>query len=160
MKRILFLLTFLMLLFIITRPALIIENREGEVLLILPLFREDGFSTYYIHSVEKTPVIEFFQVEGRSLLLTKTIFSSYGAGLPLDHNGFSQGNDFFLIQDIHKTFSIIYFRVSTTADQYLLIGDKKIYFQEIISPRDRFSIRGAPLYSFFWDYLQWLFSIR
>lgn len=152
-RLVLLILSLLILVFFFTRPALILEDREGDVLSILPLFWEGRFTTVYVHSVEKTPVLEFFQVKGYSILLEKTFFSSYGAGLPLEEKGFNHVDDLFVVQDIEKTFSQIYFRVSMTPDQYLLVRERKILFHQILSPGQRLTIRGGPLYYATWHYL-------
>lgn len=153
------LLLFLLLLFFFTRPTLVFEDREGEILLLLPFLWDKEFYTIYVHSVEKTPVREYFQIQGRTILLKKTAFSSYGAGLPLDWNGFQREKDFFVIQDIDTSFSSIYYRVSGTPDQYLLGEGREILFQDLVSQGQRLSIRAAPLYSSLWDYLMgWAFK--
>lgn len=144
--------------FILTRPALIFEDRKGEILYLLPLFQGGAFHTVYIHSVEKTPVLEYFQVEGRVILLKKTAFSSYGAGLPLHWNGFQQEGGSFVVQDINTQFSTIHFRVSGTPDQYLVGDGREILFQDLALQGERLSIRGGPLYSFVWDYLTSFFK--
>lgn len=159
MRRVIVILLLLLLIFSLTRPILIVENREEEVLLLLPLLWNRTFTTVYTHSVEKTPVYEFFRIKGQKIILEKTLFSSYGAGLPLDEDGFTREGGSFAVQR-KETFSTIYFRVSTTPDQFLLIGEgeREIYFQDLLPPGGRLSIRGAPLYVLSLEYLQRIFT--
>ena len=43
----------------------------------------DQFSVYYIHSVNKSPVEDFYAVgRGNEVILEKTVFKSFGAGVP------------------------------------------------------------------------------
>ena len=44
---------------------------------------DDRFSLGYIHSVMKTPAEEFFYINNKNeIVLEKTIYESYGVGLP------------------------------------------------------------------------------
>lgn len=141
----------ILLVFFLTRPTLLLENREGEILLLMPILWNGNFSTFYIHSVEKTPVLEYFQVKGRTIHLWKTVFSSYGAGLPLDWNGFQQQGNTFVIQELNRSFSHIYYRVSGTKDQYLKVNNRMIFFHSLFLEGERVTLRALPLYSFIYD---------
>ncbi|QLG60491.1 DUF1850 domain-containing protein [Halorarum salinum] len=65
----------------VTAPAdpLLVVEQDGEELLTV---RTDGFVLEYTHSVEKTPVVETYELRNGSLVMTRMEFSSYGAGLP------------------------------------------------------------------------------
>ncbi|SES06213.1 DUF1850 domain-containing protein [Salipaludibacillus aurantiacus] len=59
------------------------EARTGEVLLEAEANKGDRLTFSWIHSVEKTPWNETYEIqEDNSLLLKSTSFASYGAGVP------------------------------------------------------------------------------
>ena len=61
------------------------EGRDDEKSSIILLSREaarTGFIISYTHSVNKGRVRDFYACEGTSLVLEKTLFTSYGAGMP------------------------------------------------------------------------------
>jgi len=57
--------------------------REGKTVFIRTVHPGEKLSTMYIHSVEKSPVWEFFTIdENYQIVLNETIFSSCNTGLP------------------------------------------------------------------------------
>jgi hypothetical protein len=64
-------------------PFLIVADTSGQPYLSFPLYRERTFYTEFTHSVEKTPVREYYALAPEdTLLLTGTEYTSQGAGLP------------------------------------------------------------------------------
>lgn len=60
-------------------------ERNDEKSSIVLLSREaarEGFVISYTHSVNKGRVHDFYACEGNALVLEKTVFASYGAGMP------------------------------------------------------------------------------
>jgi hypothetical protein len=88
--------------------------------------RQTGtFSLSYTHSVEKTPVIEVFQVqENGTLLLTATKYKSYGVGLPsLPEEGrLTIADGWFVLDDLRREYREIRLRVGPEARLSLEIG--------------------------------------
>lgn len=62
--------------------AVVVTDGEGETLLAVPVEPGDSVVLAYTHSVEKTPVRDVYEVRESGLVLTRTEFQSYGAGLP------------------------------------------------------------------------------
>lgn len=92
--------------------------------------KDKNFSLGYVHSVMKTEAEEFFSVEEKSkdIVLTKTIYSSYGVGLPfLPEEGKLEIKDGKFILNINRKFKEINMVVSPLAKHYLKINKKKIY---------------------------------
>lgn len=82
----------------------------------------------YIHSVEKTPVIECFRVldDGR-LMLTATAYKSYGVGLPsLPEEGrLTVADGWMVLEDLQRVFPDIRIRVGPEAGASLEVENKK-----------------------------------
>lgn len=62
--------------------TLIIENDLGERVYSVRVNPESGFAIRYTHSVALTPVTDYFLVSAGNIMLDKTIYRDFGAGLP------------------------------------------------------------------------------
>ncbi|RCW60285.1 uncharacterized protein DUF1850 [Halanaerobium sp. ST460_2HS_T2] len=95
----------------------IIDYQEDK--LIWQKRAEEGaeFSIKYLHSVARTPVIEFFEIKDGKILLTGTEYESYGAGLPTEavRGEYLVKDDKFIIKDIDQYLPEILLRVSDYA---------------------------------------------
>lgn len=58
--------------------------KTGEYLKSWKVRNGEIFGIEYIHSVERSSVIENFLIDGGRIILQDTYFQSYGAGLPFD----------------------------------------------------------------------------
>ena len=100
--------------------------------------RQTGtFSLHYTHSVEKTPVIEVFQIqENGTFLLTSTKYKSYGVGLPsLPQEGRLTVADGWLTLDgLRREYREIRLRVGPEARLSLEVGSEKIPLYEWYPP--------------------------
>jgi len=86
------------------------------------------FSLHYTHSVEKTPVIEIFQIldDGRFMLVS-TKYKSYGVGLPsLPEEGkLTVADGWFVLENIQREYRDIRLRVGYEAAVELEVNNKK-----------------------------------
>ncbi|MEJ5230333.1 MAG: DUF1850 domain-containing protein [Pseudothermotoga sp.] len=92
-------------------PVLLIE-KNGKIVYSRKVL--DGkFTLTFVHSVEKTPVYELYEIqEDGSLHLYETRYSSLGAGLPSDgEGGFEMENGLFRVK-VSRVFKEISLRVS------------------------------------------------
>ena len=91
----------------------------------------DDFSIKYLHSVAKTPVIEFFEIKDGKILLTGTEYQSYGAGLPTsaEMGEYIVENDKFIIKNINQFLPEIMLRVSDYAQHEFIFKQEnyKLY---------------------------------
>jgi len=64
-------------------PVLSVSNRKNmsQRFYFMKGFK-DGFSISYTHSVNKGRVKDFYKAKGRNLVCGRTVFVSYGAGIP------------------------------------------------------------------------------
>ncbi|NLO58615.1 MAG: DUF1850 domain-containing protein, partial [Synergistaceae bacterium] len=62
---------------------LMIRSADGSVIDSYTLQGTEEFAVRYIHSVQKTPVLEVFRVDFREgIELRETVYTDFGAGLP------------------------------------------------------------------------------
>ncbi|ELY54051.1 DUF1850 domain-containing protein [Natronolimnohabitans innermongolicus] len=64
---------------------LVVADAEtGERLLEVPVEQGQEVTLAYTHSVERTPVEDVYVVDGDELRADRSVFRSFGAGLPVD----------------------------------------------------------------------------
>ena len=136
---------------------LMIRSADGSVRVSYSLQGTEEFAVRYIHSVQKTPVIEVFRVDFREgLELRETVYTDFGAGLPFLLEGsavFESGGGKFRIYGIKKYLSDVVFRVGRFADYNLLFRGREIPFTQFEKPGKplRFSGEKHPfLFAFFY----------
>ncbi len=136
---------------------LMIRSADGSVRASYPLQGTEEFAVRYIHSVQKTPVIEVFRVDFREgLELRETVYTDFGAGLPFLLEGsavFESGGGKFRIYGIKKHLPDVVFRVGRFADYKILFREREIPFTQFEKPGKplRFSGETHPvLFAFFY----------
>ena len=111
---------------------------------VLELRQDRVFSLKYTHSVEKTPVIETFQVqENGTLLLISTRYKSYGVGLPsLPQEGkLTVADGWLTLEGLQRQYRDIRVRVGPEAGLVLEIGRQTYPVHEWYPPGSLVIIR-------------------
>ncbi|MBR1886064.1 MAG: DUF1850 domain-containing protein [Schwartzia sp.] len=113
----------------LTRPRLAVIAESG-LLASCPAEAGTEFSTRFIHSVQKTPVEEFFTVnEARDgFLLLRTRYHSFGVGLPfLPTDGtFRREGDAFVMDGMNRPMPEIQFRPGLSTDLKITLPGEEI----------------------------------
>jgi len=99
---------------------------------------ERQFSLGYIHSVMKTPAEEFFRInENNEIVLEKTVYESFGVGLPFlaDGNDFEIEDSKFILKTNYalKEINMI---ISPIPEHWLRIGDMKYELMDILKVKN------------------------
>ena len=89
------------------------------------------FSVEFIHSVNKSPVIEFYQFNSKNeIFVTKCIYYNFGAGVETELENeevLTYGDDGSMIVDsINRKINNLIYTVGTIYDHILKINDKQI----------------------------------
>ncbi|GAA0303788.1 DUF1850 domain-containing protein [Halarchaeum salinum] len=58
------------------------DQETGDVVIQTPVHENSTVSLVYMHSVQKSPVVDQYTVRGHTLVYTRMEFESYGWGLP------------------------------------------------------------------------------
>ena len=122
-------LSFMFCIWYITRPVLLIESKEG---IIFSMRAEAGikFSTRFIHSVQKTPVEEYFTVNGNcnGFILESTRYRSFGVGLPfLESDGtFHREGDDFIMDDLNRQINTLDLRTGVGTELSITINGQTL----------------------------------
>lgn len=95
-----------------------------------------NFDVDFNHSVNKTPVKEFYKIVDGGFNLYKAEFSSYGAGMSdgmdIDRAKIYHGENNEIYLDLDYDFEIITYYVGTVADHRLNYKDKTIHFNQLL----------------------------
>ena len=112
----------------VEKTSLIIYNSESEIIASYPLNESDYFSIEFIHSVNRSPVIEYYKFDTNdNIYVYKTIYYNFGAGVPTELTGnetLSYGDDGSIIIDhINKKIDNLTYYLSSIYDHVLKIND-------------------------------------
>ena len=86
----------------------------------------------FVHSVQKTPVIEELVLKNGEFLLTRTKYQSQGVGLPFDisDGSFYRDNDWFIF-DMNRKFQLLELRTGKGTQLTLSIGNNSYELYKI-----------------------------
>ena len=121
---------------------LVLSDSAGKELFSQRLDEGQEFAVRYIHSVAKSPVEDWFSIEGDTIFLEKTVYQDFGAGLPHEV-GEGQvmdfGNGHISLSGFHRPLPSFDLRVGRIAKHTLLIeqdngGVREIPLDTLVRP--------------------------
>lgn len=125
--------------FPVVRQFVIIDFKTDKLLYSADVKQGDKFSITYIHSVNKSPIEDQFLIDtDYSILLQKSIFKSFGAGVPsnlTDGGKFEFYKDRIEVTDINRKIGNLLLFAGVTADHHFLMNGKDIRLNELSSPQ-------------------------
>ena len=115
---------------------------KNEILFQEKIFPGYIFATKIKHSVQLTPVLEFFEIdENYHMLLTKTIVKDLGWGMPSNPEGdFSYQNGEMVIENINKKVTSFIFRVSYISKPELILKGSTYDLRFLVDDSDALEI--------------------
>lgn len=124
--------------------------------------RVENYREFYIsftHSVNRTPVNEYYRIVGDKLVLEKAAFYSYGAGMP-EVGEYGSGVPFIKdgmvqIDGINKEFQKFTVFAGTYANHSLNTENTEIFFSQFVKPQTpvTFEVRKISIISILWSVL-------
>ncbi len=135
MKKIIVLLALIIILFIPIFPKLLINNKIFNI-------EKKEFIISYTHSVNRGRVRDYYIIKSKYIILSKTRFMSYGAGIPEPEKRqkFTETEEYIEISDINRKIDNLYLFVGTIANHKIEIDEKKIELKEIFKPQENIKI--------------------
>lgn len=99
-----------------------------------------GFIISYTHSVNKGRVRDYYYCSrDGSLTVDKTVFVSYGAGIPEPEETagafFSQAEDGYSVSHLNRTVGNLFMAVGTVADHSLIAGGTEFFLKDYFPPQ-------------------------
>jgi hypothetical protein len=118
-----------------TGPVLEIRDAgSGKIYGSWPLEENGEFAIEFIHSVNKSPVREFFGAENGMIRVKAVRFYSFGAGMQSDLEGdltLSRDGDAMVISGYKTSFKELNYIVGTVSDHLLFIDDKLVSLKDL-----------------------------
>ena len=122
---------------ILSQPCLFVRA-AGDTVAIVPVKPGTPFSIHFIHSVQKTPVLENLAVDadGHSFVLHSTKYQSFGVGLPFlaEEGHFYQDGDYYILDGMERHFPQLTLRTGVGTQLTLYIGRRTYRLFETYSP--------------------------
>jgi hypothetical protein len=117
----------------------ITNEKSGYVVFQDRVEKYREFYTSFTHSVNRTPVNEYYKISEGKLVLEKTTFYSYGAGMPeIGEYGSSEPsivNGMVLIDNINKEFQRFTIFAGTYANHSLNTDNSEVFFSQFVKPQ-------------------------
>ena len=131
------------------RPCLFVRG-EDQILAIVPAEKNMEFSLHFIHSVQKTPVLEILRVnEARDgFVLDSTRYQSFGVGLPFlaSEGSFHEEGDYFVLDGMQRRFPSLSLRPGVGTELTLRNREKEYRLYELVPIGSRVDLDLAPYY--------------
>lgn len=109
-----------------------------------------AFSIRFIHSVQKTPVLEELRVDedGHGFVLEATKYQSFGVGLPfLESEGeFRQEGCYYIMDHMDRRFSCLSLRTGVGTKLTVFVEGRELPLHELYPPGTRIDLFVAPWY--------------
>lgn len=111
--------------------CLMLSNSEnGKIYACFPLNEGGGFSVGFVHSVNKSPVIDYYEIRDKKIFVVKTKYYDFGAGVQTgleDGQTLSYGDDgSMIISGFNKEMDDLVYCVGKVSDHTLTINGKEI----------------------------------
>jgi hypothetical protein len=126
----------------------IVDGRVGRVAFCARVRSGEEFVLSFIHSVNRRPVYDTLRTEGDHLVIVKSRFDSFGAGMP--ESSTSEGTlavapDGWLEWTVNRPVREIAVRVGRVADHILQFKGREIRLSDLAEPGSAltFRIRNA-----------------
>ena len=127
MKNLLLVALAVVLLFASTHQPKIFVGNQFQTVAVINSSENLPLTIKFIHSVQKTPVIEELELKNGEFVLVRTKYQSQGVGLPFDaaDGTFHRDNDWFIF-DMNRKFPLLELRTGK-GTQLTVILDGKTY---------------------------------
>lgn len=126
------------------------NDKTNQLLDIYEFDNEKTFSIEFIHSVNKSPVIDYYIVDDKNnIIVTKTTYFNFGAGVQteLNDNEYLEygNNGDMTVNNINKIISPLVYIVGTVSHHTLNINNKDIILDDKYGKNThiRFEIKGG-----------------
>ena len=131
MKKIFLLVAAAVLLFCATTSPKIFIGTENQTVTVVPAQEHLPLTIEFIHSVQKTPVVEELEFRGGEFVLLRTKYKSQGVGLPFDaaDGNFHRDGEWFIFDDMNRHFDKLELRTGKGTRLKITVGGKifKLY---------------------------------
>ncbi len=128
------------------RCVLLTDGETGRRLGAFPIKNSGEFSVTFIHSVNKTPVTDVYQVRGRGIYVVRTVYFDFGAGVQSEiqeGQTLRYGDDgSMIVSGFDRRMEGLSYIVGTVSDHVLEIGGRSVGLRDFCGKNTtvRFSV--------------------
>jgi hypothetical protein len=118
--------------------------KSGQVVFCAQMADGEEFILSFIHSVNKRPVYDTLRVAGDHLLIVKSRYDSFGAGMPetsTEEGTLKVGSDGWLEWTLHREVPEVNLFVGWVAHHTLRLKDREILLADLAQPGISLSIQ-------------------
>lgn len=112
-----------------------LTDESGNLYLELPVEKSQEFSIEFIHSVNKTPVVDFYEIRKDGIYVTKTLYYGFGAGVQTtieEGQQLSYTEDGgMLVSGFDKRIDNLAYVVGKVSDHILQVGNRSYSLREL-----------------------------
>jgi hypothetical protein len=135
----------LCLLFLPLHLTLRISSFESEREVLCARMSEgEEFVLSYVHSVNRRPVYDTLRVEGDHLVIVRSRYDSFGAGMPeasADETPLRLDNEGWLVCTVNRPVPEVTLFVGRTANHSLRLRGREILLADLVRPGEAIRIR-------------------
>ncbi len=119
-----------------TTEYLVLRNGDtGEIYTRIQVHEGDEFSIGFVHSVNKSPVVDYYQIKEHKIYVEKTIYYGFGAGVQTeveDGQTLTYGDDgSMIVSGFDKEMEDLTYFVGTVSDHTLTISGNEISLRDL-----------------------------
>jgi hypothetical protein len=133
-------------------PALeLVDGRSGRVVFCARVQPGEEFVLSFVHSVNKRPVYDTLRAEADHLVIVRSRFDSFGAGMPeasTPEGTLTIAKDGWLEWTVNRAVPEITVRVGWVAEHTLHIKDREIRLADLTEPGKPLTMRVRELRMF------------
>jgi len=122
--------------YLISVPCLLLKDSDtGNTIAVYPLNKGEQFSVTFVHSVNKTPVTDVYEIRNGKIYVVRTIYYSFGAGVQTEieeNQTLEYGEDgSMIVSGFNRPIDNLSYIVGTVSDHILEINGKSINLREL-----------------------------
>lgn len=144
MKKIFLAIVAVAILFLLTSTPKIFVGTENATVAVLNAEENLPLTIEFIHSVQKTPVIEYLNFQSGEFVLQRTKYKSQGVGLPFDaaDGNFHRDGEWFVMDDMNRHFKNLELRTGKGTRLTITLNDKTFKLYEKFPPGTKIIIKS------------------
>lgn len=132
MKKILIAVALSAILFFATSAPKIFVGTENRTVAVVDAKENFPLTINFIHSVQKTPVIEELEFKNGEFILLRTKYKSQGVGLPFDaaDGKFFRDGEFFVVDEMNRRFEKLELRTGKGTQLKIFLNGREFKLYE------------------------------
>lgn len=125
----------IILLFLLWPAHCLTIERGGKLLLAWPISKGERFEITFTHSLNLSPITDVIEWDGRDLVVIKSIFKAFGAGVPVPADGL--GDDLVFVDGHYELIGIdshmqsIPIMVQEAPNHFITLNGCDVYLLEL-----------------------------